>query len=364
MDILSQDIYDNDIFKSSNCIWYENSLMDFIGGTLQLLGYTKTDPSRKVWQRGERKVVVCLVDDITTCNAPDMAINPDANPQRRFDKNTIVITDNHIGFPTVYDVCQLPTSFFGIYYHEPEIQTWQPDRRLNFSVNRIDFRRLKLFLELQNRTYMLPDDLDLDNLDYINFNCVDRRFDNTTPQSRRANLQRIYFDDEFQKIATTMDRQMFEKFQSQIPYCNHNLSHEQAHVSAWLNVVIETYSSNNPIIALSEKTFRALSLPVPFTLYASKYALVYLQKIGFDVMPDIVPHYYDSMTEYNNGEFGDKIVDFIYESTSTVDKIQRNPPVQRCIDAAQHNRNLLKQMRQNWPTDFAVWWSETLKKIV
>lgn len=364
MDIIAQDIYDNDIFKSSNCIWYENSLMDFICGTLQLLGYTQTDLSKKVWQRGDRTVVVCLVDDITTCRTPNMCINPDGNPQRRFDKNTVVITDNHIAFPTVYEVCQLPTSFFGIYYHEPEIQTWQPDRRLNFSVNRIDFRRLKLFLELQHRTYMLSDDFDLDNMDYVNFNCVDRRFDNSTQKARRSNLHRIYFDDEFQKIATAADRQMFEKFQNQAPYCNHNLSHEQAHVSAWLNVVIETYSSNNPIIALSEKTFRTLSLPVPFTLYASKYALTYLQKLGFDVMADIVSHSYDSKIEYNNGDFGDKIVDFIYEGTSTVDRIKHNPPTQRCIDAANHNRSMLKQMRQDWPTDFAVWWPETLKKII
>ena len=364
MDILAQDLYDNEIFKSSQCIWRENSLMEFFRSTLQMLGYTPSDMSKKVWRRGSKTVVVCLVDDIMTCRTQASEELEWGVPRRsKFDSNTVIITDNYVSIPLACEVRQLPTSFYGIYYHEPKQQTWNPSRRFNFAVNRIDYKRLALFLELKTRTYMLPDDLDRANLDYINFNCYLPGVDNSTLQVRKDNFSNIFLDPTFSGLANIY-RTMFEMYRDSMPYCNHDLTQEQAHVSAWLNMVVETYSNNSSIISLSEKTFRALSLPVPFMIYASKYTMLYLQKLGFDTMTDIVSHNYDHKEELNTGKFGDKPVDFIYEGTEVVNRLQQEQPTQRCIDAAAHNRGVLKQMQQSWPADFAAWWPETLEKIV
>ena len=105
-------IYENEIFKKSNCIWHENTLLDFFRSNLIALGYTAVDPSNKVWKRGDKTVVACLVDDFSTCST-----NYSTSLPYLFDKDTVVITDNRINVPTQYQVCQLPSSFYGIYAH-------------------------------------------------------------------------------------------------------------------------------------------------------------------------------------------------------------------------------------------------------
>ena len=134
-------IYDGEIFQETKCIWHENTLMDFFRSQLTLLGYKPVNDIAKVWQRGERKVVICLVDDFSTCSTNYSTTTP-----YKFDSNTVVITDNYTTTPTQYTVCQLPSSFFGIYNHVPTDTNWRPDRRFNFSVNRLDTKRMLTFL--------------------------------------------------------------------------------------------------------------------------------------------------------------------------------------------------------------------------
>jgi hypothetical protein len=358
-------IHDGEIFQKSRCIWHENAMMDFFRSQLQMLGYHSTSASNKVWARGSRQVVVCLADDVYTCR-PQGHLGP---MPTTWDINTTVITDNYITCATQYQVCRLPDSYFGIYHYQPQLKDWQPSRRFNFAVNRLDAKRLILFLELVSRATK-PDPnnkdwpllLDLDR-DWVNFNCWSWNSTNDSPQVLQQNFLR-----EYQNLPLSLRRlydKTFKEMSELMPYRNHDLSLEQCHVQAWLNMIIETYSSDTNI-ALSEKTFRALVTPVPFVLYAGKYTTARLCQMGFDIMGDLVQHRTDFAQEKHTGQFGDRLVDFIKDADQSVDSIKKQDFVTaktRCQQAAEHNQNVLAQMAQQWPADFAEWWSAVLKKI-
>lgn len=346
------EIYQGEIFHTSKCIWHENTLLDFLRSSLISLGYTSIGASNKVWRRDQRTVVVCLVDDFTTCSEDFSLAVP-----YLFDKNTVIITDNRVTVPTQYTVCQLPTSFYGIYSHSPKNTQWQPDRRFCFAVNRMDSKRLLMFLEMQLRSEYQPNSA---HLDYVNFNCWSWQGDNTTAQGLRENFQREYHSLEAQY--NEVYASTFQRVSENMPFRNHDLTQEQAHVSAWLNIVMETYSSDSTI-AVSEKIFRALCLPVPWMVYAGKHTVAYLNSLGFDVMLDVIGHRYDGMIENRTAAYGDKMVDFLFEATEAVESMQQQNLKQRALQASQHNQLLLKQLQQQWPQDFAAWWPSVVDLI-
>ena len=352
-------IHDGEVFQQSRCIWHENTMMDFFRSQLTMLGYHSTSDSNKVWARGSRQVIVCLADDVFTCRPYDRpGTMPDA-----WDTATTVITDNAITCATQYQVCQLPDSYFGIYNYQPELNQWQPERRFNFSVNRLDAKRLQLFLELTTRT-LYPNSriFDLER-DLVNFNCWHWGSKNDSPAAFQHS-----FSQEFSYVPDTLQhvyRAAYEHMLPLMPYRNHEYSLEQSHVRAWLNMVIETYSSDS-CIALSEKTFRALVTPVPFMLYAGRYTTARLTQMGFDLMPDLVKHRTDFNLEKQTGEFGDRMVDFVRDAHESVEAIKQRPfeqIQQRCQAAAAHNQQRLAEMKQAWPADFAQWWAQTVEKI-
>lgn len=345
-------IYSGDIFQQSECIWHENNLLDFFRSTLKSLGYTSVSESNKVWRRGDQTVVVCLVDDYTTCSD-----RYDVTLPYIFDRNTVVITDTHVQTPTQYTVCQLPASFFGIYAHQPDIK-WDPQRRFTLGINRLDAKRMLMFLELSMRSEYLGTDLD-----YINFNCWRWGGDNESDSGLTDN-----FDNQYRELESqyhVVYDATYNRLHDTIPYRNHDMSQEQAHVKSWLNIIMETYSSDNTI-ALSEKTFRALCLPTPWQVYSGRNTVSYLHSLGFDTMQDIVTHKYDIMIENRTAAYGDKMVDFLFEATENVQALQArdlDTVTSRAQQAAQHNQELLAWMRYNWPRDFARWWPAVLDKI-
>lgn len=348
-------IYDGEIFKKSNCIWHENTLLDFFRSTLVNLGYQSVHASNKVWSRGDQTVVVCLVDDFSTCSD-----NYSTSLPYLFDRNTVVITDNRVNVPTQYQVCQLPESFFGIYQHRPANTAWDPQRRFNFAVNRMDAKRLLLFLEMQMRAASMADP---DTLDYANFNCWSWDGDNNSTQGLIENFKRQYQNLE-QQYHTVYD-ETYQSLLNKMPYRNHTLDHEQAHVAAWLNIVMETYSSDTTV-ALSEKLFRAMCLPVPWMVYSGKHTVAYLNSLGFDVMRDLVEHRYDNMIENKTAAYGDKMVDFVFEGADAVAAMQSQNfegLKHRCATAAAHNQQLLQKMAQQWPADFAAWLPKVIETI-
>jgi len=352
-------IYDGEIFQKTSCIWHENTLMDFFKSMLINLGYSPRDDIKKVWHRGDKTVVVCFADDIYTCRIPRSS----ASISEVFDSNTVVITDNRVLWPTTYQVLQLPETYFGIYNYRPQQQEWQPDRRFNFSVNRLDGKRMTLFLELISRT-LKPNSriFDLER-DYVNFNCWHWSSTNDSTQAFQQNFKNEFqfVPDAYQKIYQTA----YDHMLPLMPYRNHNLEFEQSQYQVWMNIVLETYSSES-VVALSEKTFRALVTPVPWASYSSRHTIAYLKGLGFDVMPDLVDHTYDHRVENELGKFGDKLVDFYYLATTCVDKLKTqdfDTIKNRCLAAANHNQKLLAKMQSQWPVDLSQWLVQAIEKI-
>jgi hypothetical protein len=129
-----------------------------------------------------------------------------------------------------------------------------------------------------------------------------------------------------------------------------------------MNIVMETYSSDTTI-ALSEKIFRALCLPVPWIVYSGKHTVAYLHSLGFDVMQDVVEHKYDGMIENRTADHGDKMVVFLYEGVEAVERMQAEQPSQRAEQAARINQQRLQDMKAAWPADFAAWWPTVVERI-
>ena len=356
---LYHNIYTSEVFQKTQCIWHENIMMDFFRSQLIGLGYTPANDSRKVWRRGEQTVVICLADDFATCGPMDQIL-PMA---QMFDKKTVVITDNQVNSPTQYQVVQLPQSYFGIYNYVPAITEWTPERRFSFSVNRLDNKRLRLFLELVTRT-LHPNSriFDLER-DYVNFNCWHWQSGNDSAEVLQQNFlnEFEFVPDELKNLYSSALKHMT----SLMPYCNYTKTLEELHSHVWMNVIAETYSGDT-VVALSEKLFRALVTPVPWIVYGGRYTVAYLRQLGFDVLDDLIAHTYDYELEKDTGEFGDKMVDFMREGHDAVEKFKTMPwdiLSQRCQRAAQHNQILLAQMQTNWPIDFAKWLPGVIEKI-
>lgn len=352
---LYHNIYDGEIFQKSRCIWHENTLMDFFRSSLSSLGYSPINQFNKVWKKDKKTVAICLVDDFSTCGTDMSTTFPYI-----FDKDTVVITDNYLTVPTQYKVFQVPPSFFGIYKHNPADLEWKPTRRFNFSVNRLDTKRLLVFLEIWNRCMLMEAPVDLD---YVNFNCWSWSGDNASIDGLKQNFEQhwVQLEEQFHGVYQHVYDDLIDK----IPFRNHDLSHEQSHVSAWMNVVIETYSSDANI-ALSEKTFRSLCLPVPCILYSGKHTIAYLTSLGFDLLRDLVEHRYDGMIENKTAEYGDKMVDFIFDGADAVAALETqefSAVKNRCLEAASNNRQILDVMARRWPSDFAAWWPSVVKEI-
>lgn len=347
MDLYHQ-IYDNEIFKLSECIWHENITLDLLRSLLKSQGYQTSDPSNKIWQRGKRTVVVCLVDDYTTC-----AQHPAARLSEIFDRDTLVVTDNLVLCPTQYRIMPLPQSFFGIYAHRPEPREYHPLRRFTFAVNRIDIKRMLMLLEIERVSHLYYANPSL--LDFVNFNCWDWGGDNSTQCGLRENFQAVWnlLEPQHQDLY----RQYHEPLLERMPMRNHDMSLEQSMHASSINLVVETYSGES-VVALSEKTFAALCSTAPWALYAGRHAVSYLDSIGFDTIRDLIQHQYDSLIENRSGAEGDKIIEFVCEARLAAHDIQQQDPAavtERLQRAAEHNQNLLARLRQQWSQDFARW---------
>jgi hypothetical protein len=129
--------------------------------------------------------------------------------------------------------------------------------------------------------------------------------------------------------------------------------------------VVETYSGNDNI-AFSEKIFRALVTPVPWTVYSATGAVEYLKTLGFDVLDDLVDHGYNNV--YQDAPHGlQKIKAYINASIDSYNQLKTGNFEQikaRCLQAAQHNQQLLNSLQQQWPLAFANWFPKAVDAII
>ena len=332
-----QPIHRGEIWEGSRCLDLERLISDDISGSLESLGYKNTDGYHRRWIKGDRKVVLCLVDDIRSCTT-----DYETDMPYLFDRNTTVITDNVIMCPTQFQVINVPRSFFGIYHHVPQGH-WEPDRQFCFSVNRLDDRRFKIMLELAKRIHL--------HHGYVNFNCQKDFLAQATDvsyETLRNNFQKSWHN--LIDTDKAIYQSSFELVKDQMPLKNHDLSHDAIHLRSRCNIVVESYSSDTTV-AFSEKIFRALCLPVPWTLYAGHYAVAYLESLGFDCMRDVIDHnHYDQLKEIE-----DRVRVFVWKTLDSAKSINHDVILQRCIKAAEHNQRLLSEFKSQWKDDFQQW---------
>lgn len=333
-------IHSSEIWTKTSCLEKELEVTRTIRTKLENLGYTLPPGAFDQYTNQKQTVINCIVDDWRSRSNEYHDDTP-----YLFDRNTVILTDNQVLCPTQYKIYQLPKSFFSIYSYEPENNLWNPTRDFCFSVNRIDHTRLQLMLELAWRVHL--------NRGWINFNCELRYPDGSGPLLSNT---RNSFDHMWSELGThskSIYEKSFELLAPQMPLKNYEMSHEIAHISSFLNIVVETYHGDNNI-ALSEKIFRALLTPVPWTVYSSRYTVAYLESMGFDCLSDIINHnHYDRLKNVEN-----KINIFIWKSLDTAKWLKQQnfeSLKARCKEAAEHNQELLKQMAKQWLDDFDQW---------
>ena len=326
-------IHHGEIWHASQCLEQETAAANMICTHLAYQGYQRTiavSDTRSIWTRKDQQVVVSLVDDAWDC-----ALDRSQDTPYLFDDNTMVITDNWINTPTVYQIARLPNSFYGIYSYTPTDQTWIPDRDYTFGVNRLDFKRMQVLLNIHQQLGI--------NNGYVNFNCETRQ--QTVQVSQQAFLDQLVH-------AEPAELPAFRQLADMMPAKNYTIDHDQTYTRSWLNIIVETYSSDN-VISLSEKIFRCLVTPAPWAAYSGRYTVARLRGLGFDVLDDVVDHSYDRLIEAHH-----KMSGFVNAANSTITALKTQDWTilkQRCKTAADHNQQQLATMKLAWPTDFAAW---------
>lgn len=343
-----------EIFQQSRCIYHEHAVVNLCSSMLMNMGYQKINNNARGWSRGSQKVIVCLSDNFGGNRA-----NQGQPPEKWFDADTTIITDNYMPFPTDYAILQLPWSYFGVFNYVPADQSWNPIKRFNFSVNRLDNQRQLILLELIKQSGGVEQ---VQLLDHVNFNAR-ARGDERTAHHAQASFAQCW--SKLNHLHDTEYADCFSQTLTHIPIRNHNLTVEQAQIRAYLNLVIETYAGDASI-ALSEKIFRALVTPAPWAVFAAIHTVNYLKTLGFDVLDDVVDHAYDNLTQDNTIYGHGKISEFIklnIQNYHTIKALDQTQLTARCLAAASHNQQLLAKMQQQWPAQFARWLPKTIAKL-
>jgi hypothetical protein len=331
-------IHSGEIWLKSQCRVQEEQLVSNIYACLQQHRYQNINTishTRSVWRRKQQKIIVSLVDDLWDCTA-----NRSQDTPYLFDRDTTVITDNFLNCPSVYRIYRAPQSFYGIYSYTPGSQDWTPDRDYTFAVNRMDFKRMQVLLQLYQN-------LGFDS-GYVSFNCQigSKR---VAPEDVR---HQAFVDEAIAHSATDQERNAFLILADQMPIKNYSLEHDVIYNRSWTNIIVETYSSDN-VISLSEKIFRCLVTPVPWIAYSGRYTVAKLRELGFDVLDDIVDHSYDRLLEAQY-----KMPNFADSAKKTIAQVKSLPWLQvksRCQGAAFHNQTLLAELSRIWQENQKVW---------
>lgn len=329
------DTYSSDIFTQSGCLNSEQVLLGFLRHVLETMNYTPHDRGKFVYAKDGRKVYLALVDDVERLK-DDYSLSI----FEMFGPDDIIITDNTIHVPVQAKVFQLPNSWFGIYSYSTKSDYTQPDKKYSFSVRRLDTTRMLLMLEILFRLHDLHEGL-------VNFDCAshDQNEDNNMRLENWKNTWTTVLDQEHEKY-----KNVYTELCKQMPLRNHDSEIDETLYRCLLNMVIETYSSDY-CCAFSEKIFRALQTPRLWTLFGGRYSVQVLKQMGFDVLDDIVDHlHYDTLSRKE-----DKITEFVFVSNPNCNNHEWEHVQQRCKQAADHNSKLLKEMKQQWPSDFAKW---------
>ena len=227
-------------------------------------------------------------------------------------------------------IINISPEFYGIHYMPFDLKNLPtPERAYNCLINRICPNRQSWFYKLS--------DIGL-NKGFVSFN-IDYR---ESPSHTYADKLKL-FDELHYKYNTIFHRQ-YKETRSIVPYCNFEQTSniEDIIAKSVVSLVIETYFDDNRVIALSEKTFRALQMPRPFLLFAPKGTIQYLESIGFKIISDIVDHSYDKQENWIVRQT--MILDQLEKILSNLDYTVS----QSWVDIAQHNQKIMHDWNADW----------------
>jgi hypothetical protein len=334
-----ENVHCSEIWDKSNYQHKEGNVRNEISERLTQLNFFSGDQLNFVHSQNFKQVKVQFVDDIR--QIADVSVST----SYLYPKNVTVLTDNFVSCPTLYKVIRFPKSFFGIYSYRPEILEWNPDRDFSFCVNRIDTARILLLLELAWQVSL--------DRGYVNFNCSYRYPDHTLPNISNSGASFVTMWAQVQSHTRHLYQKVYNSICPVIPIKNYEIDFDEIQTRSWLNIVVETYANDNTV-ALSEKIFRALVTPAPWTVYSGRYTVARLESLGFDCMRDLINHDYYDFLPYADG----KIQAVIWQSLESI-KLLKSQPFDRiksrCLKAAEHNIKVLQHMQENFPIKFKIW---------
>jgi hypothetical protein len=343
-----QETYASEIFQASQCLQRELNTGTVLRQMLEDHGFQPLEQCRDVYQRGDQRVTLSLVDDVEHTNYQNHE-----DFWQHFSSHDIIITDNYVTRPTSAQIIRLPDTWFGIYCHTPTVYIDLPDRAFTMPVNRIDFNRTLILLRMHMYGHLQHG--------YVNFNCANHDHAQAPEQKIQIwqeNCQHI-LDWQGDRYQVTVDQ-----LTPRMPFRNHDLEHDIACQSGGLNVVIETYASDFSV-SFSEKIFRALVTPRPWILFGGTHSVARLEAMGFDVMRDLIDHSYDHLrmnddkiavfVSANNQHWGRYPQDYRNDLTMRFyQRWYRRFVLPRASRAAEHNHAVLARWQQQWWRDFPV----------
>ena len=221
--------------------------------------------------------------------------------------------------------------FWGLYYYESEHVNRMPTRFFSCFMNRVCPIRQSWLYQFVRRG--------LFEQGSISFR-LDRRY---MPNSRNFASDKDFFEWIFEQHGAIFAKE-HEFLRPIVPYCNFSGDLDQVMVDVKLNLIIETYFEATHLVAFSEKVFRAIQLPRPMMIYGNPGSVNALRAVGFDVFDDVIDHSYDNELDPIKRQ-----IIMLDQLESLQNMCYTNETLEEYGIRARHNRDLLKQYKDNWP---------------
>lgn len=239
-----------------------------------------------------------------------------------------ILTDNVLKIPHF----PLWPEFWGLYHYESEHVNRMPTRLFSCFMNRVCPIRQSWLYQLVRRG--------LFEQGSISFR-LDRRH---MPDGDKFSSDKELFEWIFEHHGSIFSKE-HEFLRPIVPYCNFSGDLDQVMVDVKLNLVIETYFEATHTVAFSEKAFRAIQLPRPFMIYGNPGSIGALRDVGFDVFDDVIDHSYDNELDPIKRQ-----IIMLDQLESLQNMCYTNETLDEYSIRARHNRDLLKQYKDNWPS--------------
>lgn len=236
-----------------------------------------------------------------------------------------------------------PSSWYGLYAGTENVESCAITHKFNCFINRMDPSRQSWLYQLV-RSNIFDQGL-------ISFN-MDIGYGSSENDAHKL------FEQQFQDYLKIFQPE-HDHVKSLVPYRNFDVSLNQAIMQTEFSIVLETYFDRNNIITFSEKIFRCLKLPRPWLLFAMKDAVKYLRDLGFDVLDDIVNHDYDLV---ESGIERQRAI--LNQAEIMCHRQLTNDQISRCIQAAEHNNQLLFKLLETFRVDVDTAFNNAVTKCL